>query len=334
MGGIASGVASHVEGYGSVTAGAYSHAEGYRTTAQAQGSHSEGYNTTAKGQYSHSEGYETVSEGRYAHAEGAYTDAIGSYSHAEGYGDYNNLEITISGDANATTYQIVSGYTSTDRSTGVHVGSIVHYGTDIRYIVAVDQQAHTITLNGTLSSAAITERVVTVLNSGAAGDYSHAEGKCTLAGERSSHAEGEETASLAQGSHSEGLLTVAGSDYQHVTGRLNVVDFDDKYAYIIGNGALMDVHNGTPYFESNAHTVAWDGTGWFQGDVYVGGESQDDTNAKKLATEEFVDNAIASIPTADLNLVNGAGAGSLRNVKAAEETDDYSVAQGAIALGG
>lgn len=55
-----------------------------------------------------------------------------------------------------------------------------------------------------------------------------------------------------------------------------------KYAHVVGNGESDEER-------SNAHTVDWGGNAWYRGDVYTGGSNQDDTNAKKLATEEYVD---------------------------------------------
>ena len=114
--GVASGYASHVEGYRCFASGSYSHAEGYSTTANGQSSHaegrntyasdacthaegcgtqaggyashSEGYYTKAFGQYSHSEGYFTQANEDYSHAEGSYTEASNNYAHAEGYYTY------------------------------------------------------------------------------------------------------------------------------------------------------------------------------------------------------------------------------------------------------
>jgi hypothetical protein len=132
----------------------------------------------------------------------------------------------------------------------------------------------------------------------ASGTYSHAEGYKTTASESQSHAEGRETTasgvcSHAEGngttasgssSHAEGLKTTASSNYQHVQGTYNIEDTDNKYAHIVGNG---DYRN-----RSNAHTIDWNGVGWFAGDVKVGGTSQNDSAAKTLATTEYVDNAI------------------------------------------
>lgn len=92
------------------------------------------------------------------------------------------------------------------------------------------------------------------LNTAAIGDYSYAEGSGTTA--------------KVQGAHTEGWGTVASTTYQHVQGIFNVEDTDNKYAHIVGNGS-----RNAP---SNAHTVDWDGNSWFAGDVYVGGNSQDD----------------------------------------------------------
>lgn len=81
---------------------------------------------------------------------------------------------------------------------------------------------------------------------------------------------------------------------------------DSTYAHIVGNGA-SDTER------SNAHTLDWEGNAWFQGEVYVGGESQSDAEAVKLAkisdipdvssfvTEDYVNSQIAAIPTPDVS---------------------------------
>ena len=46
---------------------------------------------------------------------------------------------------------------------------------------------------------------------------------------------------------------------------------------------------------SNAHTLDWDGNAWFAGDVYIGGTGQDDPNAVKLATVQYIDEQIGKI---------------------------------------
>ena len=120
-------------------------------------------------------------------------------------------------------------------------------------------------------------------NTTASGDYSHAEGNYTEATGSSAHAEGQNTtasgtASHAEGenttasgnySHAEGENTIASSKHQHVQGKFNKEDSSGTYAHIVGNGT-----GASSSSRSNAHTVDWDGNGWFAGNVYVGGTSQ------------------------------------------------------------
>lgn len=117
-------------------------------------------------------------------------------------------------------------------------------------------------------------------------DYSHAEGDGTQANDWASHAEGHNTIAGGFASHAEGNYTKAFGIYQHVQGKFNIND-RDKYAHIVGNG-----ESTAP---SNAHTLDWDGNAWFAGDVYIGSTSgtNKDDGSKKLATEEYVDEAIA-----------------------------------------
>ena len=152
----------------------------------------------------------------------------------------------------------------------------------------------------------------------ASGDYSHAEGQYTTAKESShaegygaqaygwvSHAEGYYTYANGSNSHAEGYYTNANSQYQHVQGKYNIEDSANKYAHIVGNGTRSS--------RKNAHTLDWNGLGWFAGGLKVGGTGQDDVNAVEvalktdipstegLATESYVDEKIAAIPTPDVS---------------------------------
>ena len=91
----------------------------------------------------------------------------------------------------------------------------------------------------------------------------------------------EEIYVLASGaaSHAEGYGTQAKSSCQHVQGKLNIPDTSNRYAHIVGNGT--DEIN-----TSNAHTLDWDGNGWYAGNLYVGGTSQDNAN-KVLSTADI-----------------------------------------------
>lgn len=128
--------------------------------------------------------------------------------------------------------------------------------------------------------------------------YAHTEGNSSIASGASSHAE---NSSIASGnySHSEGESTIAASDYQHVQGKYNVEDTDDKYAHIVGNG-----DNSA---RSNAHTLDWSGTAWFAGDVKVGGTGQDDTGAKVLATQDYVQSFLPKSTTVTIPAANWVG---------------------------
>ena len=88
----------------------------------------------------------------------------------------------------------------------------------------------------------------------------HAEGSYTTAGGYASHAEGGETATWGNYSHVEGYGTVSGTSYQHVQGRYNIWDWENAYLHIVGNGSSDSER-------SNAHTIDWNGNGWFQGTI-------------------------------------------------------------------
>lgn len=98
---------------------------------------------------------------------------------------------------------------------------------------------------------------------------------------------GDNNIAIGAYSHAEGFHTIAASELQHVQGKYNIPLRDNLYAHIVGNG---DSNTN----RSNAHTLDWNGVAWYAGDVYTGGDSQTDTDAKKLATEEFVATQLAA----------------------------------------
>ena len=118
------------------------------------------------------------------------------------------------------------------------------------------------------------------------GPGTHAEGRGTISEGMWSHAENYGAYAKGWGSHAEGNSTIASGEAQHVQGRFNIEDTENKYAHIVGNGEYAKKR-------SNAHTLDWSGNAWFKGNVFVNGTSQVD--AQKLATEEFVNNQIASL---------------------------------------
>ena len=116
-------------------------------------------------------------------------------------------------------------------------------------------------------------------NSIAEGISSHAEGSYAVASGITSHAEGEGTKAYGKSSHAEGSFTTASSNYQHVQGKYNIEDKSNKYAHIVGNGK-------SGMERSNAHTLDWQGNGWYAGKLSQEGTPTED---KDLVTKKYAD---------------------------------------------
>lgn len=267
----AEGDISHAEGYKSHAEGESSHAEGATSHAKGYASHAEGEDSYAESDYSHAEGYKTHAEGSSSHVEGYETHAEGRYSHVEGRGEF--VELNLTGDANATVYtsnaslpsQIYIGMTLRMRREGESAGNKVGYTYSTAKVVSFDTTTNTITVDRTLSDIAVTDAKTIGYYAGMAlSDYTHVEGNRNIA---------------------------AGAN-QHVQGRFNVQDPEynqedksarGKYLHIVGNG--------TSHTErSNAHTLDWDGLGWFAGGLKIGGTNQDDEAAVTVATSTDLEN--------------------------------------------
>ena len=220
-------------------------------------SHAEGNGSKALNLFSHAEGRDTEASGDSSHAEGEGTTASGNHSHAEGY---------------TTT---ASGYTSHAEGDNTNASGYVSHA----------EGANT-TASGDYSHA---EGAYTT----ASGDYSHAEGSNTTASGDSSHAEGASSSASAHWSHAEGEYTTASGDYshaegchtlasgicQHVQGKFNIEDNANKYAHIVGNGSDNTAR-------SNAHTLDWNGNGWYAGKLSQEGTPTED---KDLVTKKYFD---------------------------------------------
>lgn len=85
---VASANYSHAEGYGTESSGMYSHSEGIMTLATGQGTHAEGFYTVASGLRSHAEGSYTLASSQYQHVEGKFNveDKANKYAHIVGNG--------------------------------------------------------------------------------------------------------------------------------------------------------------------------------------------------------------------------------------------------------
>lgn len=102
------------------------------------------------------------------------------------------------------------------------------------------------------------------------GAYAASFGNGNTSQGNNSISEGSGTTAIGMGSHAEGGGTVAASQFQHVSGTANIVDDQNEYAVIVGNGTAQ-----TP---SNAYTLDWQGNAQFAGDVIVNAFGEDGTS--------------------------------------------------------
>ena len=180
-----------------------------------------GDNLIASGFASHAEGSRSKSTADFSHSEGYNTQANGVYSHAEGNGTVADGDASHAEGKETKTFYAYS-----------HAEGQLSY--------ARGQCSHAEGFDTT-----------------AYGYMTHAEGYKTEAHGNHSHAEGEHTFAAGKCSHAEGYYTSAYSDYQHVSGKYNEEDYNDLYAFIIGNGTSEGE-------ESNAFAVDW------TGNIYMG----------------------------------------------------------------
>ena len=216
-----------------------------------------------------------IASAAYSHAEGYTTTATGSYSHAEGRQTVASAYISHA-----------EGYITSASNQYAHAEG--------HQSAASGDASHA---EGFRTTASGEKSHAEGYRTTASGASSHSQGYITAASGEKSHAEGHRTTASGEGSHAEGNTTIAASNYQHVQGKYNVKDTANTYAHIVGNGEGADDR-------SNAHTLDWSGNACYAGDVYANGANK--STGKKLATEEYVSNAIKNIeigtdtPTIDL----------------------------------
>ena len=135
--------------------------------------------------------------------------------------------------------------------------------------------------------------------------YSHAEGYYTTVSNDRAHAEGNHTVASGENSHAEGYYTTAQRRSQHVFGEYNILDtggnsnsVKGSYIEIVGNG-ISDSQG-----RSNARTLDWSGNEWLAGKLTVGAGP---TNNMDVATKQYVDAAISTVPTKTSELTNDSG---------------------------
>lgn len=366
---VATGLDSHAEGNFTSAYGDASHAEGVRTVATSHYSHAEGYETNATGLKSHAEGDSTIASGRSSHAEGNNTTSLGYSSHAEGNSSNSatsviqDLSVLTPDDSIMTSwnnkkFSLAKGEAShVEGKDCLALGLYSHAeGEGSRALGKGSHAEGTAKAEGYYSHA---EGIGCL----AKGSESHAEGYSTKANEycahtegdnthgdgSCSHAEGSSTKAVGDYSHSEGSNTIANGENQHVQGKYNIEDNENKYAHIVGNGEYD--YDKWKEVRSNAHTLDWDGNGWYAGKLTQEGVPTED---KDLTTKKYVDNNMCNknninnfykepMELFNINLVtdengqivntsdfdytklstNGYGVGAYKNLPMTEEYEKY-----------
>lgn len=216
------GRASHVEGRNNIAVGSAAHAEGFQTAAYGYGSHAEGNNT-----YAGCPSTDEMMSGKFAHAEGVNTIAHGIGSHAEGLGKsltegyQSGNWLSVKRQAN---YKLLfSGYGPVKSNAINRIIMIKPATTSSQPVYAVisdiDYDNKVVTVIGNnLSSVSTSTEVRAYFINGAAGDYSHCEGKECCSGGVASHAEGYLVLAAGDYSHAEGVQTQAYGQYAHAEG--------------------------------------------------------------------------------------------------------------------
>ena len=120
--------------------------------------------------------------------------------------------------------------------------------------------------------------------------------------------------SLGNYSHSEGEGTIAKGKAQHTQGKYNIIDEENKYSHIIGNG-------NSDTERSNAHTVDWDGNAWYAGKVTSKDISLEDEEGNTIL-ESLIDTVNELKNDSGKINVSGATAGQIVQIS---EVDDNGI---------
>lgn len=151
-------------------------------------------------------------------SHGNTANAIGSYSHAEGHGTHFDRNYTMTGDASATVYTLIS------RSGCPEIGTILNYGSSYAKVLSIytisyinSTYTYNVTLDKTLSATTLNNATV-YARYGAYGEGSHIEGSDNIAAGSYSHTEGMYNITVGNGSHAEGYSNNVFGEYSHAEG--------------------------------------------------------------------------------------------------------------------
>jgi len=311
---------AHAEGYYTKALDQSCHSEGHHTNASKAASHAEGRNTIASGSCSHAEGNFALASGFGSHAEGNVGYIFMKLTGEPNATTYNFTESY----ASNTILLLKMAHTKIISDTAHNNFNLntSSYST----ITNIDFNNSTITVDTTLSDTAISDvQYYIYLRTEASGIASHAEGLSSLASGEGSHAEGRQTLANGIYSHANGYLTTASGNYSHAEGTLTTASGNNshasgelttaatkaqtvigtynipddtttnlhpsqysgfgKYAFVVGNG--YDTGGA-----SNAHTLDWQGNGWYAGKLTVGSNP---TGNMDVATKQYVDNHVPDL---------------------------------------
>lgn len=220
-----------------IASGVGSFAEGYDTVANGMGAHVEGVNSKSLNGGSHAEGLSTRATNVGAHAEGSGVIATGQAAHIEG--GSSNINCTITGEANATTYTVAN---ATMASILLNSPIFVYSLNKMATVTAIDIVNKTITVSATFGEE-LSGVSATIYRAYASGNASHVEGIRCLATYQNAHAEGNITQAHNSGSHAEGSCTIASGSATHAEG---------LYTIAIGEHSHTENYNTLAYGE-NTH---------------------------------------------------------------------------------
>ena len=246
------------------TVGTGSFAFGNAVEASGTYSCAEGNGVIASGSNAHAEGNSTIASGSNAHAEGSSNVAYGASAHIEGVGGISsNIFITSTNDSKQYSVENMPAW----MMTGVFIFNALDKNINAK-VIAVDYGNSIITLNKTL------------------GNVQHSQHNAYIG------------AAYELCSHTEGAMTIANGIAQHVQGTCNVVDTNNTYADIVGNGPI-----GFSGVRSNAYALTWTGDGKYAGDVYVGCNANSSGGTKLVKDMQVngtsvVNDGVANIPLA------------------------------------
>ena len=228
---------STVQGSETTATGSNAHAEGYRSTASESYAHAEGIFTVASGYGAHAEGDNTHAGGAGSHSEGCGSNASGNYTHTEGDHTVANRR----GMHAEGTYNL---YDSAKYVDVVGLGNRYNWKNMYaasEYTFDADTGYYTLVNAEPKNEAVIGLYYVSSIVY-ASGTINKLEKPISL---------------------------ISGTNYETEIHQSNLgTNVKGKYVHVVGNGVSSA--------RSNAHTLDWDGNGWFAGDVFVGGTGQDE----------------------------------------------------------